>query len=374
MTIQELRAAMEAAAKRAEALVPKLRDSAKARSDHAAIMDEFDGLERQLRAAEQRESLEFSGTATRGDVGRILDAVIDGREVDGLERELQTERGLASNQIPIEMLRAATPAPADVGSSEQPVVQPVFAQGDMAFLRIPQRTVPVGDAVFPILTTRPTVGGPHTDSTEVAETDGVFSADVLKPGRLQAAFSWRHTDAARFRGMDSALRSALNAALSEAIDKEMIDQIVTDVARTDAAAQNTYATYRSALVYNLIDGRFATGERDLRVLVGNATLTHAASKYRTNSSDEDAATALRSLTSGVRVSPHIAAVAASKQDTIVRRGGRADAVAALWQGVTLIPDRVTRAKEGEVRLTALLLAAFKVMRDDGFARVQVQHA
>ena len=73
-------------------------------------------------------------------------------------------------------------------------------------------------AVFPVLTNRPTVGGPHTNSTVVAETTGTFSADALDPGSLRASFFYRDTDAARFPGLDAALRQALSSGLSEAVD------------------------------------------------------------------------------------------------------------------------------------------------------------
>ena len=78
---------------------------------------------------------------------------------------------------------------------------PVFADGDAAFLSVDQVTVPNGDAVFPVLTNRPTVGGPHADSTEVTETTGAFSAELVKPERLQCAFTYRRVDVARFSGM-----------------------------------------------------------------------------------------------------------------------------------------------------------------------------
>ena len=41
----------------------------------------------------------------------------------------------------------------------------------------------------------------------------------------------------------------------------------------------------------------------------------------------------------------------------MRLGARRDMVAALWAGVTIIPDEVTRAKQGEIVITAILLAA-----------------
>ena len=51
-----------------------------------------------------------------------------------------------------------------------------------------------------------------------------------------------------------------------------------------------------------------------------------------------------------------------------------DAVAALWEGVTLIPDEVTGAKKGEISLTAVMLHAVKILRAGGFHKQQSQHA
>ena len=360
------------------------------RQESDRLTAEFREVETKLRAAtiaegadppaDPGESRERADLVERANLGAIFAAAVEHRSTEGAERELQTELGLRPNQVPLDLLRIpvetrdVTPAPASTGASQQTIVQPVFADGAAAFLGVDMPTVPVGDAVFPVLTNRPAVGGPHTDSTEVAETTGAFSAEVLKPSRLQASFFYRRTDAARFAGMGEALRQALSEALSEANDQEVIDQIVTDVARTDAAAQNTFATYRSALVYGRIDGRFASMESDIRVLVGSSTLAHMAGKYRSNSADDSAVDSIRRISGGLRVSPHIAAVAGNKQDAIVRRGSRRDMVAPVWDGVTLIPDEVTKAKTGEIVITAVALSARKVIRTDGFARIQTQHA
>ena len=270
--------------------------------------------------------------------------------------------------------RAVTPVPADTAAGQQPIVPAVFAEGDGAFLQVPQRTVEYGSAVFPVLTTRPTVGGPHVDSSDVAETTGSFSADALPPSRLQASYIFRRSDAALFPMMDEALRQALGMGLSESLDTKLIAQIVTNVARTNAAAINTFAFYRSALVYGRIDGRYATSETDLRLLVGAKTLEHLSTVYRANNADDSGVDSLRRISGGLRVSAHVAAVANSKQDVIVRRGAREDAVVGMWQGVEIIDDPYTGSGKGERELTAVLLAAFKVTRTDGWSRQQVQHA
>ena len=226
----------------------------------------------------------------------------------------------------------------------------------------------------PVLSTRPTIHGPYKASESAADTTGTFTADVLEPTRIQAAFSYRRTDAIRFAGMDASLREALSSGLREGLDKELIDQIVVDVARTNASAIDTFASYRSRFVYALIDGRFANMETDIRLLMGSATLTDAAVLYRGNTADDSAVDSLRRISGGLRVSPNIAAVSGNKQDVIVRKGLRDDVHIGLWAGIEILDDQLTKVATGEVILTAVLLAAWKITRAAGFARIQAQHA
>ena len=46
----------------------------------------------------------------------------------------------------------------------------------------------------------------------------------------------------------------------------------------------------------------------------------------------------------------------------------------LWDGVTLVPDEITKVKTGEVAITAILLAATRVLRTASFYKVETQHA
>ena len=329
-----------------------------------------------IEPTEDAEVRELRSLIDGSNAGDIFAAAVDHGAPEGRTAELQQHFKLAQNAVPLVLLveeRAVATVPAGAESTTAPTVLPVFARGDAAFLGVRMPTVGVGDAVFPVLTTRPTVGGPHKADQSVAVTDGTFTASSLSPGRLQASFEYRRSDAARFGSLDSSLRSALSEGLSEALDKEVIDQIVSDVGRTDATAENTFATYRSQLVYGRLDGRYAKMESDIRVLMGSATAVHASGEYRGNNADDSAIDSLRRISGGVRVSAHVAAVSGNKQDVIVRRGSGDDAVAALWAGVTLIPDEVTAAKTGKIILTAVLMAAFKVTRTDGFARIQSQH-
>ena len=178
-------------------------------------------------SAEDRAYRELCGKA---DIGAIFEAAVEHRATSGAESEIQKHHKLNANQVPLDLLRgpveehrAITGAPANVGASQEPIITPVFATGDAAFLGVDMPSVPAGDAVFPVLSTRPTIRGPFTDDSDAAETDGTFAADLLKPGRLQASFSYLRTDAARFAGMGESLRMALNEGLSEGVDQKTVN-------------------------------------------------------------------------------------------------------------------------------------------------------
>ena len=98
------------------------------------LMGELETVEKEFREAltaeeaEQRstpdpdgltpEEREFRVVTSRASLGRLVDAVIDHRDIDGAEAEMQRHLGMASNQMPLDLLetRAVTPAPGKRGS------------------------------------------------------------------------------------------------------------------------------------------------------------------------------------------------------------------------------------------------------------------
>ena len=98
----------------------------------------------------------------RASVGAIFAAVVEHRATEGPEAELQKHLGLSGNQVPLGMLvehRAVTPAPADVGATQSPIVPGVFPQSASAFLgvRSTDRRRWVTLSFEPVLTTNATV-------------------------------------------------------------------------------------------------------------------------------------------------------------------------------------------------------------------------
>ena len=329
---------------------------------------------------EERERRALCG---RANVGEIITAVMERRSVDGANLETQQAFECGPNQIPLDMLRleerAVTPSIGNVATEEADVLPPVFATGAGAFLGVDRPTVPQGDAVYPVLSTRPTVGGPHADSTDVAETTGGFTADLLAPERIQASFQYRRVDAMRFPAMDPSLRMALNMGLEEKLDYEVIAGAAglltgTNLANNNVAAVTTFADYISRFGYARVDGRFAAELGDLRIVAGAGTYGHMGSVYRSNNADYSVVDSLGAKTAGVRVSAHVPAVsAAHKQNAVIRLGLRRDMVQPTWAAVTIIIDEYgALAGKGEIEITAELGINTKILRAGGFWKQQIQ--
>ena len=329
------------------------------------------------------EDREYRALLGRGNVGRILAAFVEHRTVDGPEAEVQQHRGLNANQIPLDLLRlpvehrAVTTGPDNVGTVEQPAILPVFAAGVGAFIGADRPTVDAGTVAYPVLDQRPTVGGPFTDSTAVDETTGSFSSSLLTPGRCQASYFYKRVDAARFASLDMSLRQALNSGLEEKLDKDLVGVLFRGVNLPNHAATGvtSFADYLSQFGHSRVDGRYAAALADVRTVAGSATYAHMGNQYRSNNADYSALDALDRKTGGVRVSAHVPDVASKKQNSLIRLGMHDRAVLqVLWDGITLIPDEVTKAKTGEISVTAILLAATKILRAESFFKQETQHA
>ena len=212
------------------------------------------------------EGREFRALVNKGNVGEIFDAALGKRAVDGATAELQQHYGLDQNQIPLSMLvkkwpdndeletRAVTPAPADVGQNQHSIVPWVFPQSAAAFLQVNLPTVPVGDAVFPVLTKELDVRTP-AEGAEAAETTGTYSAAILSPSRIQAAFEFSREDASRFASMEASLRENLTDGLSDGLDKAILNGTNglfagTNLPNNNVTVNDTYDSYLSHLCWD----------------------------------------------------------------------------------------------------------------------------
>ena len=323
------------------------------------------------------EGTEYRALLGRANVGNVYDALLNHRAVSGPEAELQEHLGLAGNQIPLDLLRgpgrdggggletrAVTPGATNVGQVEQPVIPYVFPQSAAAFLGVDMPTVGVGEVVYPVLTSTLTAEA-LAENAAGTETDGSFSSDVLVPKRLQASFFYSREDRARMTLLDSSLRMNLADGLADGLDKEIIGNTLlagTNVPNNNQTTNDTFDSYLNNLVWKQVDGRYASMTSDLGIVVGAATYGALGAMYRNTSVDRSALDRIMELTSGVRVSAHVPAVANNRQNVVIRRGMSMTAVAPMWEGVTIIPDEVTKAANGQIVITAIMLYAVKVLR------------
>ena len=335
--------------------------------------------------AESRELLDLE---RRSNLGELFDAVLEQRQIDGPIRELQQHVKLGGNQIPLSLLRhpegelelrtsGNSAAPTNSGRNQRPIIPAVFPQGAATFLGIPQPTVPVGDAVFTVLSTSVSPGTP-AEGAQQAHSAAAFSAEVLSPARIQASLFYTREDRARLAGMDSALRQNLNMALGDELDDVILSGTNgllngTVLANHDVTAVTDFAGYRTNLVFGRVDGKYASIANDIRVLMGSGSYAHASGIYRSTTADYSALDALMRV-ADVRVSDHVPAASGNKQNVLIRRGMREDYVSPIWEGITLIVDEITQAQQGEIKLTAVMLYATKLLRADGFYKQQTQHA
>ena len=380
------------------------------RSEAEKLHTEYGDLEVRSRAAIVSESEqetvaeavpdpEKADLESRATLSGILSGIMSGKGASGAEAELQEELGLAGDQVPLVLLGSTeqratehrtagqTPAPTTVGAVQRPIIPAVFPRSASAFLGVRMPTVPVGETVFTVLTTNLAPGTPD-GGAEQAHSAGAFTPTKLDPHRIQGSFFIRREDRASLAGMEEALRMNLSDAMMSKMDSEVIAGTEGFLgssgltAPADATAVADFAAYRG-LVYDadVIDGVYAYTAASCMVLFGPQTYAHAASRYRGNNADDSALDSLMRVAGGVQVSSHIPAPTTSgaqandQQVLISKDVGREHAVAPIWEGVQVIVDEVTQAKFGEIVFTAVMLwGRLAILRDDGFARKEVQVA
>ena len=328
----------------------------------------------QERRQDNPAGAELRALEERANVGELYDSILSHGQPHGAMAELQQHLGLQANQIPLSLItgfeeRAVTPAPGQVGQNQQGIIAYVFPQSAASFLGVDQPTVPVGEAVYTVLSSELAVGTPAEGAAQDSST-GAFQASVLTPQRLQSSLFYSIEDRARFSGMDAALRENLSAGLADGLDKEILSGTNglfsgTNLPNNNVTANDSFDSYLSNLVWNQIDGRYASMASDLSMVMGAATYKDLGQTYRMTTVDRSALDRIMELVSGVRVSAHVPGPSTNRQNVVIKRGGSTSAIAPLWEGVTIIADEVTLADKGQIKITAVMLFAVKVLRTAG---------
>ena len=339
--------------------------------------------ETENRAAASGEAAGLRALEGRASLGEIVQATFEKRAAGGASAELLQHLGLPeTGHLPVALLRdphwerrAAATITGTTQTSESEVIGPVFSRGVLEYWSAYEiMRSEGGSEAVPVLTNRPSVSAGLTDSTAATATTQAFTIINVPPARYQAEVSFRRTDAVRFVGMDQSLRDAMTGAIGEQLDVAAIQAVESGVTQTDAKKKDDFASLRDRLGFGRVDGRFARSISDIRLLCPPDIYGYAAGLYQTNG-EVSAIESIESVAGGVRVSPHIAAADATdknKRNVIVRLGMARDIAVVMWNSVALIFDEYTRSSEGEIKLSAILMADVKLLRDAGFSAVEIQ--
>lgn len=281
---------------------------------------------------------------------------------------------------------------ADVASSlpatgvqvgERDFVGRVFAGGAAAFLGVRFDTVPVGEASYFVLTAGATPESKAAGAVKDAEA-ATMTGVVMEPHRLSAAYTLRIEDIARSMRYEPGLRRDLMQAASEKMDNIVLNgeadgpDGLHDVIDDPAAAGAAVPTRAKAvkLATEGVDGLYARNLREVRTLLGDESYRVIASLF-TDQAETSAADYLLTNSGGLAASALMPDAKNNVQQGVIARVGvMGNAVAAVWDmaAMTIVRDEYTRANRGEVRLQLNMLWDFRVLRSDGFKRINVRIA
>ena len=360
----------------------------------AAMVAEPEPVDQVVETPDEKEEVELR---SKFSIGRVLSALLAGRAVDGAEAELQAERGIGVTQIPIDVFerrsqpenvaletRTVTPVPSSgIGITLRPIVPAVFERSIAGFLGVEMPSVPTGDAGFPVLTTSVTAA-PKALSAAGPETAGAFTITTAQPRRITGSFRFRYEDAARLEGLEMALRRNLTDVLSDQLDEQLLNgtasgdgtvhgllaQLANPSESSPASGNPSVSGYLAPLA-SAIEGKLATTEMDVSVLVGIDTYVKMATLFMSTETNETFSAFINRTYRGVRSAARMPAVASKKQAAVVIRRPMEvpNAVMPTW-GQIDVRDMYSGAAKGEIVVTAAALVGnVVILRSDGYKQV-----
>ena len=401
----ELRGLTTAETRDAAAILSKSREVEEAEGAvNAALQAELDGMgedEQPVSTPETRERAELRGRAR---LGRFLEEAVIGRRItDGPEAELRAEvlpgspeiGGLPLN-LPLVMLdepetetRAVTPvaAAAQVAEGHRgPLLRRIFDRSVANRLGVAMPRVPVGEARFPVMTAG-AMAEMKAESADTVASAGAFTGHDLTPHRLSAAIEYTVEASLSFPNLEGVLRNDMAAVMTEQMDNQIlvgsgaganVTGFFSELPAPGAAvARLTWAGAYAAFA-GLVDGKTSFGTNDIASVIGQDTFAHLATLYPASALSTapqvSAWDYLATRTGAMVISNKVPAVANKRQTVLYSRTSYPgqNAVAPVWQGMSLIRDPYSGAGKAEVKVVAHAFFDFKVLREQAFGLLDWQ--
>ena len=201
----------------------------------------------------------------------------------------------------------------------------------------------------------------------------------MEPKRLNGSFAVKQTDLATFPMIEDALRADLGDAVSNAMDIDLLKRATAGLlafgTAPTAPADATTAAEFLADVYSGVDGIYAGSVGEVRVLYGPETYAFAGGLVIAANHPETVIDKVSRIAGGVLVTDNAGAYTGNRQEGLIIKGAaRRNAVGALWNGVQIIRDDVSRARQGEVRMHVIGMWDFAVVRTAGYVRKSYRRA
>ena len=321
-------------------------------------------------------------------------------KVEGAEAEFRAAvlgDNFKQDHVPLEMLmprsisgleeRAVTPvaAAARTEGNQQTIAARVFKRSIPTLLGIPMPTVAAGAAGYPRLSGGTTFSM-QSKSQEQAAVAGTFSGDELLPLRGTGSYEFRIEDVAELIGIEDTLREDLRSGMENlmsiqvtngdgtAPNVEGIRHAITATPTTNPTGPDTFTAMVERFMEE-VDGIYANGPADMRLVMRSDIFQFMASKFATNDDSVSAFNYLQARVGGITVNNHIPAKTNNNiGNVIVHKMGAntRTAILPVWNAFSMVVDPYSLAQKGEVRLTAAVLFNFKVLDSDAFAVKKVR--
>ena len=328
---------------------------------------EVDAAERERRELRERASF-----------GAYINAVLNGRPVDGAEAEFASACGIEGQGfVPLALFegdtpsperetRAVTPSPATGTETVTAATAPyVFQRSALAALGVQFPSVASGEQRYPVLTTAPPAGIVAKDGA-APNRAGAFRLDTRLPKRITGQFEVRVEDLAVFPSMETDLRMGLSGAMSDALDDQGLTGDGSGANMSglfnqagDVAVAGSVETFASGIARfaALVDGHYAYSWSDLRAVIGTATFAKYAGTFaNSGKGDVSLYDYLASKLGSLRVSNRVPALAGNGQKGIVTRTAAMQPIRVpTWSALELVSDPYTGAGLGKRIITAIML-------------------
>ena len=403
---------------RASELRQKLNDlsglaelSDEQRSEIDTLSVEYADVERQKRAAilagdtpetpepkEGGERREVADLIERAEIAAYLRAAASGNPVTGAERELrQAVLGDDADEMlmPMDMLLplsgelerradAVTNVADAIQHSQQNIIGRIFAETSGAYLGVQRPSVPVGESHYYALASGASADV-RSDGVAMDAAAATFTSKAVEPVRLTARYLWGIETTARIRGFEEALRADIRAVMGDKLDflalngqaavantSPLVEGIIAQLGDPDnPAAIAAWADYLS-LYPSRVDGKTSMDGANVRLLVNAETYKHAHG-LQIGVSGELLG---RELPTGrFRASANMPATAATIATLLsYTASARVGFVQPVWRGISLIRDVYSKASEGQVALTAIMLTGAAMVDASLYGRHEVKIA